>query len=256
MEERSTFNAVADLYGRARPGYPDTLVRDVVAFAALGPGDDILEVGCGAGQATASFSGRGYRITALDPGDALLRVARERLAGVTDVRFVHATFEAWDVGPARFKLVFAAQSWHWIPPELGFAKAADLLARDGTLAVFGHVPGALPDPLLSAFRDLYLRHVGAWGPPGEVGYLPTGPFKGWFDDSARFGDVLHKRYKWNWKHSAASYVAFARTRSDHQVMPPEMRDGLLKDLESAIERHGDAFDWPYETHLYMAHRRA
>jgi ubiquinone/menaquinone biosynthesis C-methylase UbiE len=56
VEQRETFDAIADLYGRARPGYPDALVDDVVAFAGLKTGDVILEIGCGAGQATAGFA--------------------------------------------------------------------------------------------------------------------------------------------------------------------------------------------------------
>jgi hypothetical protein len=56
VEQRETFNAVADLYGSARPGYPDALVNDVIAFAGLKTGDVILEIGCGARQATAGFA--------------------------------------------------------------------------------------------------------------------------------------------------------------------------------------------------------
>jgi hypothetical protein len=42
LDQRDAFNAVADLYGAARPGYPDNLVRDVVANARLNSGDEIL----------------------------------------------------------------------------------------------------------------------------------------------------------------------------------------------------------------------
>jgi SAM-dependent methyltransferase len=255
LEQRATFNKVASLYGSARPGYPDALVEDVIAFAGVKSGDPVLEVGCGAGQATTSFAHRGFRLTALDPGDALLARARERVGDDPNVAFVHAPFEAWQPDGARFKLIFSAQAWHWIPRELSFAKAADLLWADGALAVFGHVPGALTAPLAAKFETIYRRHTGRWGPPPEAGYLPSGPFASWFDASGRFDRVVHKSYAWTWKHTGASFADFARTRSDHQMLPENVREALLAEVKSAILANGDAFDWPYETHLYMARVR-
>lgn len=255
MEQRSTFNRVADLYGSARPGYPDALVHDVVTFAALASGDDVLEVGCGPGQATESFARGGYRLHAIDPGDGLIRVARERLAGSPNVSFVVSPFESFDPQGRSFKLVFAAQSWHWIPREISFPKAADLLDANGVLAVFGHVPGDLTDPLATAFEQIYRRHTGRWDPPPERGYRPDGPLTAWFAQSGRFEAALHRQYSWNWKHTASSFTDVARTRSDHQMMDAGTREALLAEIAEAIAAQGDTFDWPYETHLYMAPRK-
>jgi ubiquinone/menaquinone biosynthesis C-methylase UbiE len=255
LEQRATFNKVAGLYGSARPGYADALVADVIAFAQVRPGDRVLEVGCGAGQATTSFAHKGFQLVALDPGDTLLNVARERVGDDPNVHFVHAPFEAWDAGGARFRLIFAAQAWHWIPPDVSFTKAADLLQASGALAVFGHVPGALSGPLAAELETIYRRYTGQWGPPPEAGYLPSGPHAGWFDASGRFESVVHKRYDWMWRHTAASFVDFARTRSDHQMLPEAVREALLADVKGAIVKNAGAFDWPYETHLYMARVR-
>jgi SAM-dependent methyltransferase len=252
LEQRATFNRVAGLYGSARPGYPDALVEDVIAFAGVASGDRVLEVGCGAGQATASFARRGFHLTALDPGDALLAKARERVGDDADVAFAHAPFEAWQPDGARFRLIFSAQAWHWIPREVSFAKAADLLEKNGALAVFGHVPGALSGPLAEKFETVYRQHTGRWGAPPEAGYLPSGPLAAWFDASGRFEAAVHKHYAWTWKHTSASFADFARTRSDHQMLPEAVREALLAELRDAIAEYGDAFDWPYETHLYMA----
>jgi SAM-dependent methyltransferase len=230
-------------------------VQDTTDFARLRPGDAVLEVGCGAGQATVSFAQRGYRLTGLDPGDALIKVARERVLD-NSVQFVNSTFESWQPAPSTsYRLIFAAQSWHWIPRELSFAKAANLLDRDGVLAVFGHVPGALAEPLYSEFEAIYRRHTGRWNPPPETGYLPSGPLVKWFDAAGRFDTVIHKSYSWDWTLTAASFTSFARTRSDHQMMPSAQLDAILGELKNAIERHGDSFKWPYETHLYVARRK-
>jgi ubiquinone/menaquinone biosynthesis C-methylase UbiE len=95
MEQRLTFDQVANVYKTARPDYPEALIDDVVSYAGLKPNDRILEVGCGTGQATKTFAERNFSIIAIDPGPEMLRGARESLAGFSHVEFLETTFEAW-----------------------------------------------------------------------------------------------------------------------------------------------------------------
>jgi len=133
-------------------------------------------------------------------------------------------------------------------------KAAKLLSPEGSLAIFGHVPTGLPAPLLDQFRKISLAHTGRWGAPPEAGYLPSGPFKGWFDESGLFGPVDHRCYAWKWRHTTSSYAAFLGTRSEIRMLTQVVRDGLIGDVSKAIDRHGGEFEADYETHLYMARR--
>jgi ubiquinone/menaquinone biosynthesis C-methylase UbiE len=114
VEQRFKFDQVASVYSKARPAYPDALVDDVVSYADLKPNDRIFEVGCGTGQATKSFAKRGFSILATDPGSEMIRGARESLAGFSNVEFLKTTFEAWPLDRAAFRLIIAAQSWHWV----------------------------------------------------------------------------------------------------------------------------------------------
>jgi ubiquinone/menaquinone biosynthesis C-methylase UbiE len=154
MEQRFAFDQIANAYKAARPDYPEALIEDVVRYAGLKQNDKILEVGCGTGQATKSFAKRGFPITAIDPGPQLLRGAREGLAAFSNVEFLETTFEAWSANQGGFRLIFAAQSWHWVSPEMRFAKAARALSSDGSLAVLGHVPVGLPASLLTRFKEI------------------------------------------------------------------------------------------------------
>ncbi|WP_407156380.1 class I SAM-dependent methyltransferase [Bradyrhizobium sp. STM 3557] len=252
MEQRFTFDQVADVYKASRPGYPDALIDDVIEYAAPGRDDCILEVGCGTGLATAGFAKKGYAILATDPGADMLRGAREHLCEFDNVDYLQATFEALPEAATDFRLIVAAQSWHWVAPEVRFVKAAKVLLPGGTLAVFGHVPVRLPERLGERFRAIYMERVGRWEPPPEAWYLPTGPFEGWFDEFGLFQPVVHKCYPWIRHHTTASYVAFHRTRSDHRLLEAEQGEQLLLDLARAIDSEGGRFEIGYETHLYMA----
>jgi ubiquinone/menaquinone biosynthesis C-methylase UbiE len=86
MEPGLTFNNVAATYDAQRSGYPEALFDDLLEMARLEPGHRVLEVGCGTGLATAGFAARGLHVVAIDPGAALLDVARPKLNKFPNVR--------------------------------------------------------------------------------------------------------------------------------------------------------------------------
>src|SRR6267143_6546045 len=49
---RATFDEAAELYDRARPGYPPELFDDLANLGGLHPGARVLEIGSGTGKAT------------------------------------------------------------------------------------------------------------------------------------------------------------------------------------------------------------
>src|SRR6478736_1719360 len=137
---RETFDAVAERYDRARPGYPEAAVDDLLE--GLPSDARILEIGCGTGQLTVPLAKRGYAITAVELGEDLARVARRNLAKYPDAAVVTADFETW-VPPAPFDLAVAATSFHWIDPARRAALASAALRPRGTLAIIDtkHVAG-------------------------------------------------------------------------------------------------------------------
>ena len=90
---RTTFNQVALLYDRVRPGYPEALFDDVVSLSEITPDGRILEIGCGTGQATVPFAHRGYCILCIELGDNLATVAQKNLAAYPQVEVRNIAFE-------------------------------------------------------------------------------------------------------------------------------------------------------------------
>src|ERR1700758_672913 len=121
---RLSFGGVADLYDRARPSYPSALVDDVLEYAGVAPGEAAraVEVGAGTGKATVLFAARGLDIVALEPSAEMAAVARRNFAGYTNVRVAETEFERW-APEHEFRLVFSAQAWHWIAPEVRYVAA-------------------------------------------------------------------------------------------------------------------------------------
>jgi ubiquinone/menaquinone biosynthesis C-methylase UbiE len=132
------FNEVAAEYDHNRPGYPRELVEEACAFAGLAAGDLVLEVGCGSGQLTRDLLTAGLEVIAVEPGAQLLSLASGNLEDVGEVTFVNAQFEDAQLPSGHFRAVFAASSFHWIDPEVSWAKVAEVLAPGGTLALMQH----------------------------------------------------------------------------------------------------------------------
>ncbi len=253
MEQRDTFDTVAGLYGEVRPGYPAALYDDLATLAGLGPDADVLEVGCGTGQATGDLAARARSVIALDPGENLVAEAARRTRA-PNVKWVVSSFETYRGETGVFDLVASAQAWHWIEPDVAFAKAAQALSDGAALAVWGHVPLDPPPPFADAFKAVYDRRLpGVWGSPHPMSwYLPSGPVTDLFAASGRFERATHRAYDWSWTFNAETFGRYLRTDSAYRPIPEATRFALFDDLAAAIDAQGVPLIFPWQTHLYVA----
>lgn len=134
----TVFDELAADYDRHRPAYPGALIDQACQVGGIGSGDRVLEVGCGSGQLTRSLAARGLHVTALEPGQRLLALARQNLAGAGAVEFVNARFEDAVLLAGQFAAVFSGSAFHWVDPKVSWQKAADVLVPGGTLALVGY----------------------------------------------------------------------------------------------------------------------
>jgi ubiquinone/menaquinone biosynthesis C-methylase UbiE len=151
MASPRTFDQAARDYDEVRPGYPEELIEEVISVSGIPEGGRILEVGCGTGQATVPFARRGYRMLCLDVGGNLLALAEERCRAYPGAEFLNASFEEWEPGGETFDLLVSATAFHWIPPEIGFPKAARVLGDSGHIALFWNMH---PRPFTGFFEEV------------------------------------------------------------------------------------------------------
>jgi SAM-dependent methyltransferase len=249
IDEKDMFDAVAAEYHAARPAYPSDLFADLARVVG-GPGERVLEVGCGTGQATRGLVDRGWEVVAVDPGAELIALAKASVAG--RAAFHVGPFETFHPEPASFRLVASAQAWHWIDPAVGFAKAAEALQPGGWLAVFGHVPMPPPAEVAARLEPIYAELAPElWGHLPEAWYLPEGPVRALFDASGLFGPVTHEAYAWVERATARAIVRQLATRSYYNALGATRRDRLLAAVEAALAPLGE-IPMRNETHLYRA----
>jgi ubiquinone/menaquinone biosynthesis C-methylase UbiE len=103
------FDRIARDYDRERETYPPRLVELACSLGRLAPGSRVLEIGCGTGQLTEALSRRRLRIDAVDPGVALIDIARHKLGD--QVAFHLGRFEDVELPDALFDAVFSATAF-------------------------------------------------------------------------------------------------------------------------------------------------
>jgi SAM-dependent methyltransferase len=257
-ERRLIFGEVAVLYDRSRPSYPPALVDDLVALAGLDGERPVLEVGSGTGKATVAFASRGIPVLALEPSEEMASIGRRNCAGYPGVRIEVTDFERWRPGDQRYPLIFAAQSWHWIEPEVRYRRAREALAPGGVLAAFWNRPRWERVELREALRDAYARTAPDADIDGPMHPAnPEGPEQreDWGEEIARadgLGQAEVRSYEWTLDYSAAEYADLLGTLSDHRLLPKRSRCALLDAVSDAIGSGGDKLRMRFVTRLCLA----
>ena len=222
---RTLFDGVAELYDDSRLGYPGDIVDFVIATAGARADSDVLEVGCGTGQLTESLTGYGFRLTAIDIGASMVGVAQRRLAS-SAVSFQVAAFEDFAAADASFDLIISATAFHWVDPEVRFAKPARLLRRGGWLALL--VTGErYDDPLGAAL-------LGMWSARSDDGTVwvrrPHLSATDIVAGTGLFETAIHKTHTQRIARPAETVIGVENTRATSLSWPEDVRRDFTAEL--------------------------
>ncbi len=140
---------------------------DLVAQAAeLGPGMQVMEIGCGTGMFTEMFAETGAQITAVDISPDLLEIAKGRNLPPEQVRFVCQRFEEVRL-EQPLDAVIGSSVLHHLEVEESLRVIYDLLKPGGRLA-FAE-PNML-NPQVFAERT-FLRRWSKYTSPDETAFV-------------------------------------------------------------------------------------
>jgi SAM-dependent methyltransferase len=112
--------------------YAEPLAAVFAAFAGVGAGDKVLDVGCGVGALTAHLRSAGAEVAAIDPSPPFIDAIRTRLPDV-DVR--RGIAEELPYGTAAFDAALAQLVVHFMTdPVAGLRQMARVTRRGGVIA--------------------------------------------------------------------------------------------------------------------------
>ena len=152
-----SFNVSADAYDRFMGSWSRLLAPQLADLAGIGPGQRVLDVGCGPGALTTELVSRlgADQIVAIDPSESFVAAARERHPGV-DIR--QASAEALPYPDGRFDAALAQLVVHFMTdPVAGLREMARVTRAGGVVAacVWDFADGRGPlGPFWDAAREI------------------------------------------------------------------------------------------------------
>jgi SAM-dependent methyltransferase len=237
------FGSDAERYNRTRPGYPPALIDRIVTTEGL----EIVDVGSGTGLLARPLRAAGARVLGVDP-DARMADFLRRSGIETEV----ATFEAWAACDRMFDAVVAAQSWHWVDPVAGAAKAALVLRPGGRLAVLWNAfefPAGMGEAVEAVFRRAMPdsppeRRIA----PGPDGYLKLcEKAADGMRQSGAFDEPQTWRYDWSRPYTRDEWLDQVPTFGGFSFFPPATQEWILADLGAIIDSLGGSFTMRFAT---------
>jgi SAM-dependent methyltransferase len=241
-----SFGTDAERYDRTRPRYPDALVERIFVSS---PGPRVLDVGIGTGIGARQFRAIGCEVLGVEPDERMAEFARR-----SGLEVEVATFEAWDPAGRYFDAIVAGQSWHWVDPIVGAAKAARVLRPGGRLAAFWNVQQP-PSEVAEAFAEACWQAV----PDSPLDLLTETEstlegYQALFDrasggirESGIFGDPERWRFDRERSHTRDEWLDELPTSGALTRLPPEKLAKVLEDVGAAIDAMGGGFTVHYTT---------
>lgn len=237
-----SFGAVAGLYDRVRPGYPDAALDWLLPDRA----GRVLDLGAGTGKLSRQLCDRGLEVVAVEPLTEMRAVLTQTVPGV-DVRSGSA--EHIPLPDADVDAVLAGQSWHWFDRDRAIQEVARVLRPGGALGLMWNSR----DTSVRWVRDLWR----IWSGQDTDSQLRAGPApvpeQDWFEP------VEHREFRHEQDLDLPSLLDLVRSRSYVIVLPEPEREALLERVATIVRTDPDLagkdqFTMPYVTGCFRAVR--
>ncbi|BDV31053.1 class I SAM-dependent methyltransferase [Microbacterium terricola] len=232
----ASFDAVAEIYARSRPSYP----QESVDWLLDGDPAVVVDVGAGTGLFTRLLRDGIRTVIAVEPSAPM----REELrAAIPDVEAVQGAGERMPLRDASADLAVFAQAWHWVDVPAASAEVARVLRPGGRLGLVWNL------------RDERVEWVRALG----VAMRADGDhFRGTVEDPGighPFGTPERSFVPWVRRCTQEEIIADVRSRSYFALLTAAQQDHVAAAVEAVLQAHaltsgGRVIELPYVTASY------
>lgn len=242
-----TFNEDAQNYDKWRPSYCKEVFDDIFNYSDIREYKKGLEIGIGTGLATEPFLEKGINITAIEPGNNLVNLVKDKYKSYSNFKVKQGKFEDLEDNNT-YDIIYSATAFHWIPEEVGYSKAYELLNSGGTIAVFWNKPTigdeALNQKIQKVYRDLKPKQKLVNNETRQQRIKES-------MKSARFKDIQMKLYQQTRMFNSRDYISLLETYSDHRSMDDESKGLLYSKIQEIIYSNNDLLRLQDTIELYL-----
>lgn len=254
-QRKTWYSPAAKAYQQVRPRYPQALIDQVVNIAQLSADSKLLEVGCGPAIATPAFAALGCHMVCVEPNPDFYQLAQQTCAIYPHVTLQNCSFEEWTLQPQEFDAVLAASSFHWIPPEIGYPKAAAALRPNGYLILLWNKELQPSYEVYQQLSAVYETHA----PSLNRSYEDSATQAKILDEmgqmaieSGYFKDVVAGHLEVEVTYSIDQYLLLLNTYSPYLKLESEQMQRLFTELRQTLEQNGDTVQLSFVSAFHIA----
>jgi ubiquinone/menaquinone biosynthesis C-methylase UbiE len=236
-----SFELVADLYERVRPGYPPEAVRWVAERLDLRSGRIVLDLGAGTGKLTRALVETGAGVLAVEPGDAM-RAELERV--LPQVRALRGSAESIPLPDESVDAITVGQAFHWFRFDEALPELHRVLRPGGGVALIWNARDQ-DSPLQNEIKALLepFLPVGRAVTPNTSSHLAESPL---------FHSFEHNSFRFVQQLDADALVGRIGSISFVAGSTPEKRAELERKLRALAAGTGGVVEFPYVTDVYVS----
>lgn len=157
--KRSWYSPVAKIHYEARPNYPQELIDFAIASTHLDSKSKILEIGCGAGNATVPFARSNAAITCIEHNREFCFQVRQNCQQFSKVKICHCSFEEWQLEENKYDAVLSANAFYQLSPDKSYAKAAAAFKDSGFIILLWNFTPELKYEVYRSLEEIFQTHV-------------------------------------------------------------------------------------------------
>ena len=249
MDFRKVFDSIPEEFDKWRTRYCDELFADVIEYSKLTSGKTALEIGPGTGQATELILKTGCSYLAIELGKNLAEYTKNKFSSYDNFQIVNADFETYDFGNQTFDLIYSAATIQWIPEEIAFSKAYNILKPGGILAMFmtRSDEKSENEELYNRIDEVYKEHF-------FVKQRYNCKMK--YDNVVNYGFVNYKYQDWKKARTlnADEYISNISTHCDHITLEEPYKSKFYTGVRKAIIDAGNKIIINDTIPLYLAQK--
>lgn len=255
-KESEMFDKAAEYYDKFRPGYPNEIIEAMVMHTKLSKDSKTLEIGAGSGKATDFFKDYGFSIRCIEPGENLVKNGQIKFKHYSNIKFECGRFEELKQDNEKYDVIFAAQSFHWVPQPIGYQKCAEMLKESGYLAPFWNMyityDNEADNDLLKLSKKYggFADFVSKEQCENRIRSIVKG-----IEDSGLFEAPLIYKQFWKQEYTAEEYYGFVLTGNRFLQLPEEVKENARAEIRDHANKFDRKIVRSYLCVLYLARRK-
>ncbi|MFN8391612.1 MAG: class I SAM-dependent methyltransferase [Bdellovibrionota bacterium] len=250
MKTEWDYTDLADAYLKRAP-YSDQALDEMVRLASLDADSVICDVGAGTAHLTLPIAKRGYRVTSVEPNDAMRANGMRLTSNLPNVSWIEGTGEDTKQPVSSFDMVTFGSSFNVTDRPRALVETARILKNRGWFAcMWNH--RSLEDPIQQGIESVIRKHI----PEYDYGSRREDQTEV-INASGLFGKVHKLEGPVSHRQSIDDCVEAWRSHATLHRQAGNSFQTIVDEIENFLRaKNVDSIDVPYQTRIWCAQKKS